>query len=240
MRVGQIWRFPVKSLGGERLDRAAVDGRGIEGDRAWGVHDPATGLVLTARREPALLFLTARWVDGRPVITAEDGAVLADDAALSEWLGRPVELLAAGKGPGTFETPIDADRETDWVRWQSTDGTFHDGRSKISLVSTTTLGEWDRRRFRINLVLERDDGTPEDRGTDEDALRGELRVGTARLRIRGPIDRCVMVTRAQPGIPKDVSVLRRIVRERDNRLGIGAVVVEPGVVAVGDELVSSR
>lgn len=227
LSVAEIWRYPVKSLGGERLDEVPVDRLGIAADRAWGLYDPGTGMVLTARREPALLFLSARLDGDRPVVTCDDGSVLADDAAISTWLGRPVELRSAADGPGTFENPIDVEHETDWIQWQSIGGTFHDGGSKISLVSTDSLGEWDRRRFRINLVLD---------GSGEDDLTGDVRVGSATLTIRKPIERCVMVTRAQPGIPKDVSVLRRIIRERDNRMGVGAVITSAGTIHVGDEL----
>ena len=46
MHVAQIWRYPVKSLGGEQLGAAGVDELGIEGDRAWGLYDPMTGMVL--------------------------------------------------------------------------------------------------------------------------------------------------------------------------------------------------
>ena len=146
-------------------------------------------------------------------------------------MGRPVELRSAGEGPGTFENPIDidpeSDWESDWVRWQSSGGTFHDGRSKISLVSLDSLGEWDRRRFRINLILD---------GSGEDDLAGEVAVGSAVLAIRKPIDRCVMVTRAQPGLPKDLGVLKRVIDERDNKLGVGAVITTPGTITVGDHL----
>ncbi len=229
MRVAEIWRYPVKSVGGETLASASVDELGIEGDRGWGVFDPATGLVLTARREPELLFLMARLVDGRPLITCDEGSELTDDDALSEHLGRRVELRPASIGPGTFENPMDVDNEADWVRWQSTGGTFHDGRSKVSLVSDESLGEWDRRRFRINLILD---------GAGEDEIRGELAIGDATLSIRGPITRCVMVNRAQPGLARDVSVLKRVIRERDNLMGVGAVVTSPGTITVGDELIS--
>ncbi|MDJ0769941.1 MAG: MOSC N-terminal beta barrel domain-containing protein [Ilumatobacter sp.] len=225
LTVSEIWRFPVKSLGGEQLDAADVDELGIAGDRQWGLYDPATGMVLTARREPDLLFLSSRLDGGRPVITDEHGAVLADDAALSARLGRPVELRAASDGPGTFENPMDVDNEADWMQWQSSGGTFHDGRSKISLVSRASLGEWDRRRFRINLILD---------GSGEETLAGDVTVGAARLSIRKPIDRCIMISRAQPGIDKDLSVLKRVIKERDNKLGIGAVVTSPGAIAVGD------
>ena len=57
-------------------------------------------------------------------------------------------------------------------------------------------------------------------------------------RRRKPIERCVMVARAQPGIEKDLSVLKQVIREHDNKLGIGAVIAAPGRIAVGDEIVS--
>jgi uncharacterized protein YcbX len=228
MRIEEIWRYPVKSLGGERLDTAELGERGIDGDRAWGVLDPGTGLVLTARREPALLFLSASHRDGpRPAITCDDGADLPDDAALSRWIGRPVRLVSSDDGRATFENPMNIDDETDWVRWESAGLTFHDGRSTVSLVSTATLGEWDRRRFRINLIVD---------GGGEERLEGEVSVGGATIGIRRPIERCVMVTRAQPGIERDLSVLKSIIAERDNQLGIGAVVAAPGPIAVGDEV----
>lgn len=227
MQVAEIWRYPVKSVGGERLDRAAVDERGIEFDRAWGIFDPATGMVLTGRREPSLLFLSATVVDGRPNITTDDGIDVSTDAELSAWIGRPLEIRSAADGPATFENPMDVDNEADWMQWQSTGVTFHDGRSTISFVSDTTIGEWDARRFRINLILQ---------GSGEDDLSGSLAVGTATLSVRKPIDRCIMVSRAQPGIRRDLGVLKTIIRERDNRLGVGATVASSGAISVGDHV----
>src|ERR687893_737365 len=58
------------------------------------------------------------------------------------------------------------------------------------------------------------------------------------LDVRDPIPRCVMVTRPQPGgIARDTSVLKRIHRELDGELAIGAVVRGGGAVRVGDALV---
>jgi uncharacterized protein len=232
MRIEEIWRYPVKSLGGERLATTELGARGIPGDRGWGILDPETGLVLTARREPALLFLSATHRDGeRPAITCDDGSDLTDDDALSRWIGRPVRLVSADDGPATFENPTNIDDETNWLQWQSAGLTFHDGRSTVSLVSTATLGEWDRRRFRINLVVD---------GAGEETLEGEIAVGGAAVGIRRPIERCVMVTRAQPGIERDRSVLKTIIAERDNKLGIGGVVTKPGRIAVGDDVAPTR
>lgn len=226
MRIEEIWRYPVKSVGGEQLEAADVDERGIEFDRAWSIYDPATELTLTARREPKLLFLSATIVDGRPRITTEQGDELATDEALGDWLGRPVELRSVSDGPGTFENPLDIDGETDWMQWQSAGLSFHDGRSTVSFVCRSTMRDWDGRRFRLNLTLD---------GTGEDDLSGDVTVGSCRLSIRKPIERCVMVTRAQPGIDRNLGVLKTIIRERANQLGIGAVVAASGRISVGDE-----
>jgi uncharacterized protein YcbX len=99
----------------------------------------------------------------------------------------------------------------------------------VSLVSTGSIGAWDRRRFRANVVL---DGEGED-----DLVGSRVRLGDVVLDVHVRIPRCVMVTRPQAGgIEKDTSVLRTIHRERDGLLAVGALVVRPGTVAVGDEL----
>ena len=118
MQVTELWRYPVKSMGGERLQSAAVGELGIEGDRGWGVFDVATGTVLTARRAPELLFASARIVDGDLMVALPDGVdVRAANAygPLSGWLGRDVELRQAGDVGGTYEVPLDFENDADWV-----------------------------------------------------------------------------------------------------------------------------
>jgi uncharacterized protein YcbX len=207
MRVAELWRYPVKSLLGERLDAARVGPDGIQGDRHWALVDLATGAVLTARRDPQLLFAAARLrPDGGVDIVLPDGTVTADDAVLSAWLGRPVALRSAGVG---------AFHDEEWFR--------------VSLVSSGTLGRWDRRRFRANVVLE---------GEGEDALVGRgIRLGSVELRVGASIDRCVMVTRPQAGgIGRDTGVLKTLHRERGGLLAVGATVRTPGTVGAGDPL----
>lgn len=225
--VREIWRYPVKSVGGESLRTAHIGRTGITGDRAWGVRDETTGMILTGRREPRLLMATARINDDRPVITTADGRRHATVSELSAWLDRDVTMVAAGESPGTFENPLDVDTETNWVMWKGPAGSFHDSaRTMVSLVSNTSLGAHEPRRFRINLIL---DGEGEDDLVDQSVSVGEVRLG-----IRKQIDRCIMVTRAQPGIPSDMQVLKQVVRERGNLMGIGAVVDAPGRVDIGD------
>jgi uncharacterized protein len=106
--VGELWRFPVKSMGGQRVDELRADRRGLHADRLWAVRDLDNDMTASARRVPALLGCSARYAtepgpDAGPgnvpevVITFPDGtesssADPATDRALTELVGRPVRL----------------------------------------------------------------------------------------------------------------------------------------------------
>ena len=235
MRVTEIWRFPVKSMGGETLLDAEVSDLGIVGDRGWSIFDVETGNTLTARRSPDLLFGSARVMDGEVVVALPDGTEVGegDDAKISAWLGRDVELRAARDHNvdvgGTYEVPLDVENDADWVSWQGPGGAFHDStRSRVSLVSEATLRNWNRRRFRTNIITD---------GSGEDGFVGDsISVGDVRLDVVKQIGRCVMVTRPQPGLGRDLEVLTAINAERATFLAVGCLVAAPGAVAVGDEI----
>jgi uncharacterized protein YcbX len=236
VRVVELWRFPVKSLQGELLEAAELGSGGIAGDRQWALFDVATGYGLTARREPDLLFAAARArPDGGVEIVLPDGTVSSDDAVLSAWLGRPIALRSAAQVTERrrYESPDDnlAEAPRRWHDWEgAAGGAFHDNADgRLSLVSIGTLGSWDRRRFRSNVVLD---------GAGEDGLLGvRLRLGSATIAVGALIPRCVMVTRPQPGgIGRDTGVLKTIHRERGGDLAVAAQVVEPGTVRTGDAL----
>jgi hypothetical protein len=234
VRVTQVWRYPVKSLQGERVDAVRVTAEGLAGDRRFAIFDEQTGFGLTARRVPQLLFASARaQEDGSVEITLPDGAVAADDAALSDWLGRPVTLLSTeAEVTRRYENPDDFEDEaaSRWEAFNGSRGAFHDSsRAQLSLVTGATIGDRDPRRFRANVILD---------GTDEDQLVGSrVAVGGAVLDVRMRIQRCVMVTRPQPDdIARDLDVLRAIHRERQGCLAIGATVSRAGALSVGDAL----
>lgn len=230
MKVLQIWRYPVKSMGGEQLRECDVTDVGLVGDRNWGVVDLKTGKVLTAKRDGRLLFATARLIGDDDVeISLPDGQVLTDDDQLSDWLGRSVSLQRAGDSGGHFENPRDFEAESDWVSWQGPPKAWHDmKRARVSLLSTGSVGGWDMRRFRMNVFLD---------GAGEDDLVGEfVSIGATVLSVQKRLDRCVMVTRAQPGIEKDLDILREINRNRGTFLAVGALVERVGRIAVGDDV----
>jgi uncharacterized protein YcbX len=185
---------------------------------------------------PELLFGSSRLRDdGGVEVVLPDGTVTADETVLSDWLGRRVELRAAaelGDAAPTYEAPADdlAPDPTEWLQWEGAPGPFHDSpRIRLSLISTGTLGTWDPRRFRANVVLD---------GAGEEELIGrEADLGGVRLQFGRGIGRCVMTTRPQSGgIARDTSVLKTIHREREGLLAVRAAVLTEGSVRTGDVL----
>lgn len=108
MRIGtiaEIWRYPVKSMGGESVDGSPIGELGIFGDRAYALHDDEAGEIRGAKKIPGLLHYSSRYLgtpadgyDATPVeITTPAGALIRssdDDASslLSAAIGRPVTL----------------------------------------------------------------------------------------------------------------------------------------------------
>jgi uncharacterized protein len=237
MQVKELWRYPVKSLLGEQFDEVELGPEGVNGDRRYALFDAETGMGLTARRVPELLFASAQLRDDGGVdITLPDGTVTSDDAVLSDWLGRRVELRSASEAVDReFENVDDFEHEetSGWHAFNGASGAFHDqARVRLSLVSTATIGDWDPRRFRSNVLLD---------GAGEDELVGtRVRLGEAELAVGLQISRCVMTTRAQAGgIERDLSVLRTIAQERGSNLAVGALVARGGVVRLGDEILAT-
>ncbi len=102
--VRELWRYPVKSMGGERIQATTIGELGIFGDRGWVVRDETTGRFGTAKRIPGLFMMSARYVwepegDESPAaeITLPDGWKVRSDNPKSaervgEALGREVTL----------------------------------------------------------------------------------------------------------------------------------------------------
>jgi uncharacterized protein YcbX len=148
---------------------------------------------------------------------------------LSAWLGRRVELRRPAPGQrGTYEIARNDDRpEGEWMQWDGPEGVFHDsGRTRVSIVSADALGDWDVRRFRANVVVTG--------GDERDLVGHRIRIGDVDLDVVKEIDRCVMVTRPQPGLERAKDVLVEVHRRRDGNFGVGALVHVSGTIAVGD------
>jgi uncharacterized protein len=104
-----------------------------------------------------------------------------------------------------------------------------------SLAKMTQLNPaaiWDVRRFRPNFLVETSE---ELKGAVEAGWAGRvLRVGEVELKLEIPCARCGMTTHAQKDLPKDPTVLRTVVKEGNQNMGIYASVISGGRVRVGD------
>jgi len=248
MRVQSIWRHPVKSFQGEPLTEAIVDADGLRGDRCWGVRDESTGRILTGRREPRLLLAAATLTEGGEVeLTLPTGETCRGlgpdtDAALSRWLGKPVTLVTSVREPAAraeyfADATDDASRA---IEWTMPEGRFVDA-SPLLILTTASLragralhpgGAWDVRRFRPNLMVEVDG-----EGWVEDAWCGRaLRVGDVAFVPKQPCIRCTMVTRAQPGLDRDIDLYKTLARHHGGNFGVWTGVTTPGTVRVGDSV----
>lgn len=249
MRLITITRYPVKSLQGEDLATAEIEADGLHGDRRWGIRDEATGKILTGRRAPQLLFgAAALAADDSPVITLPDGATcsgpgVATDAALSDWLGKPVRLVSSvAEPPARAEFFADATDDTsEAIEWTMPAGRFVDA-APLLVLTTASLrtaaalhpgGDWQLRRFRPNLVVDADgDGWVE----DDWCGRATLRVGAVELQPREPCVRCTMVTRPQPRLDADRDIFRTLARHHRGHFGAWTAVIDSGTVRLGEQV----
>ena len=208
MKITELWRYPVKTMGGERLARARLGPLGIEGDRIVHAED-ARGRVLTSRSHPRFLghkgTLGAHGevlVDGRPWQSPEVAAEVAD-------IGGTGAKLVRYEGAERFDVlPL----------LVATDGAIaafgHDGR-----------------RLRPNIVVGGVEGLAE-RDWPGACLRiGEVLVGVQDLRLR-----CIMTSFDPDTQVQDRNITRGIYKRFEGKLALNCFVIEGGEIAVGDEV----
>jgi MOSC domain-containing protein len=91
--VAALWRYPVKSMLGEKLGEVNVTFHGVAGDRVWALRELASGWVVSAKKYPKLFQMRAYYdpaesAGSSPIrIALPDGAtILCDDSNASETL----------------------------------------------------------------------------------------------------------------------------------------------------------
>ncbi|HEX8355158.1 MAG TPA: MOSC N-terminal beta barrel domain-containing protein [Pyrinomonadaceae bacterium] len=302
-RVREVWRYPVKSMAGERLEGSGVGERGLYGDRGWALRDEEAGEIRGGKISPRLMLCAARYREqpthaGAPPhadITLPDGSATATDAPdvserLSELVGRRVTLwpiqpasdrahyrraMPGARAIGLLSRSrnfrklafgamrvagLDKKLRRDFGRepgepmpdlsglpaeifeFTSPPGTYFDA-FPVHLLTTASLdalarlnpdSAWDARRFRPNFFIETAEGVE---GLVESGWVGRtVRLGGLVLKCEMSAPRCSITIQAQAELPKDPRVLRTIVREAGQNLGMYANVTTPAAVSVGDEV----
>lgn len=205
LTVGALWRYPVKTLAGERLDTAELTTNGITGDRVVHVRGPEG--VRTSRRHHNLLGLHAT--------LGPDGEPLVDD---QPWTSPDVlERVRAAAGPDATLARYDGPERFDVLPLLvATDG------------ATAAFGR-DIRRLRPNIVIDGVDGM------DEITWPGaELHIGGAIIALDSRRGRCPMTTVDPDTLAVDRAVLKDIIARFDGKLALNAAVLRPGTIHAGD------
>jgi hypothetical protein len=204
MHLSEIWRYPVKSMAGERLDRAVLGPLGLHGDRVVQAYD-GRGRLVTARTYPRLLGLHATLgSDGEPLVDGLPWRSPDVQARVEQIVGTGARLV----------------RNEDEARFDilpllvATDGAI------------AAFGR-DARRLRPNLIIGGVDGL------DERGWEGRvLKIGAARIALADLRGRCVMTTFDPDTLAQDARVLKDIVSRFDGRLALNADVIQGGELRV--------
>jgi uncharacterized protein YcbX len=206
MTVSEIWRYPVKTMAGEVLQRARIGPLGIEGDRVVHVED-AHGRVITSRFHPRFL--------GHQAALGPDGEPLVD--------GRPwnspvvsAEVIDIA-GPGARLVRFDGIERFDVLPLLvATDGAI------------AAFGH-DRRRLRPNIVIGGVAGLAE-----REWAGGRLRIGRVLIGVQDLRQRCIMTSFDADTLVQKMDITGSIFRRFGGTLALDCFVVEQGEIAVGD------
>ncbi|MCC6156332.1 MAG: MOSC N-terminal beta barrel domain-containing protein, partial [Candidatus Hydrogenedentes bacterium] len=76
--VREIWHYPVKSMGGEKMNACDVTASGLTGDRGWALRDEESGEIRGGKKWPALMQCHAEYVETAGPTSR--GAAVSDDA----------------------------------------------------------------------------------------------------------------------------------------------------------------
>lgn len=206
--VSELWRYPVKSMRGERVEALRVDGRGAGGDRTYAVW--RDGKRLTARETPRLLAFSATY-----------GGADVDPQAPPEPAITPQEAL-----PGELVRDVAGQQDLPESLLVTTEAT-------LRALAAELPEPLDLRRFRTNLHLELDAEPWAEHGWEGGRMEFE---GGVALRLLHPCERCVIPSRHPETAAKWPGLIRHLARSHGNLFGINARVERDGRIRAGERV----
>jgi uncharacterized protein len=216
--IAEIWRYPVKSMAGERLESCLIADTGLEGDRRWALVDGQpnrAGKPLTAREAELLLTYHPRLADGGVLVLTPAGETRRLDDRLVAHLAaetlRPL-TLREGAGLNYDDSPV-----------------LVVNLATVAAFELSAGVEVDRRRFRANLYLEGLEQEEELRW-----LGRRIRAGGAELDVVSRCERCVVITRDPDTTQASPELLRVLTEMSDTCMGVYCRVASSGMVTNGD------
>jgi uncharacterized protein len=262
LRLQDIFIYPIKSLGGIRLEQAKVEERGFQFDRRWMLVD-GSGRFVSQREFPRLsllqvgleenglkvfskkdsdykLFIPFEFVEGPDIsVTIWDDQVVGRIVSksvgqwFSEFLGFEVNLV---KMPEFTQRKVDHRYAINSESVSFADGMPYliIGQSSLDELNSRLLQPVPMNRFRTNLVFS--GGSP----FQEDRMK-KIQIGSVVFQIVKPCARCVLTTVNQETGESGNEPLRTLASYRTvgNKVMFGqnALALNNGIVKVGDPII---
>lgn len=230
-KISEVWRYPVKSFAGERLESCKIEPYGLYGDRCYAFYDEKKegwASFFTARTIPNMLTYKAKITDeGRGNVTP-DVSVTSPDGRILGWSEELLEEIQ--KHSKTHMSMRAYDTQNDDLLGVDD--------SSILIITDTTLRKlealWgkrlDSRRFRANVIVSVDDSAL----NENDWIGKRLAVGSAEFQVDRHCERCTLITLDPDTIERDPSLLKKVNQELNLIFGVYASVTKTGEIRVGD------
>jgi len=222
-KVDSLWKYPVKSLVGEKIETVVLNDRGLDGDRIYAVSSTKGKLgsgknTRRFTRIDGLFAMSARTTKSGVSIKFPNGNELADDDPalndqLSQLLGQDVKLTKE-------------------------DNISHFDQGAIHILTTKTLlslqnllpdSHISASRFRPNIVI--------DSSHEAAALIGKtLKIGEVRLKVIQETERCRMITLSQSDLDYSPEILKTISKSYSLNFGVYAQIISTGDISIGNEV----
>jgi len=233
--VKSLWRYPVKSMLGEKLEQVTINSRGVIGDRAYALvtQEGKLGSGKSSgshARMEGLLHLQTRTVNERVEVVFPEGESFSiHDAKLIDKLEDFLEMDEAKISVQSEEV-------------SHSNGAYFDAEA-IHILTTASLNALqkacpnnvvDERRFRANIVLDT-------QLLDHELDGKHIKIGGTELQIVYPTERCRMITMDQaaaselPSLSDEANILRTVANEFDVCIGLYAKVIKQGNIKVSDQ-----
>ncbi len=205
MHVEAMWRYPIKSLGGEPLTLAELTEDGVSGDRLVHVRD-ARGPVTGRTRHGLLTLKGSTGADGVPQVGGHPWHTTAALAAVRTHAGQAAELVAYA-GPERFDV------------------------TNVLVATDGAIARFghDIRRLRPNMLIA---GVPAE--AERTWPGNAIAIGDALIGVHSVRSRCIVTSIDPDTGEQNLDVFRRIRREFSNELALNCWVIRPGTIRTGD------
>ncbi|QDP95026.1 MOSC domain-containing protein [Microlunatus elymi] len=250
--VARVGFAPIKGTRHRELPEVVLTKSGPVGDRRFCLVDPVRRRALRTVETPQLVAVTVDWRDPELSCTFPDGsrvdeAVMVDEQSIEfDYWGRQVSgRRVTGPWAAAFGRYLGA--EVELVACAPGDVVFGDSLSLIttgSLAALSTLigRSIDPARLRATAVVDdHAEGRTLTDPVESDWIGRQLTIGTATVRVTGPIARCAVIDIHPVTGERDGNLLRTLARAArtgeqflDPIFGVQATVMQPGLLRPGD------